>query len=115
MSLIQEYTVTVYNINEILSPYINYNEKLNLHINKIEDNITLTINYKDIVFSNTINIKEDKFAIPKNDNTEVNFIYDDDCKFVEFEVQFKIEINDFNSEHSVILSGDYDEFIKKFI
>ena len=114
MSSIQEYEVKVNNINE----------KLNLLINKIEDNIEITINYKDVEFSNTIDIKEDTSAniddkgmgidnissfiqySLENDNTKVDFIYDEECEIVAFEVNFNINMNNFSFGYSINLDGN---------
>jgi hypothetical protein len=121
MSPISQYEVLVNTINE----------KLNLVMIKSEDIITITINYKDVVFSNTIDIQEDTLANTdnnndkgmgidnihnficyslENNNTDVDFIYNEECEFVSFEVTFNIKMNDFAFGYHINLDGDYDEF-----
>lgn len=123
MNKIKEFTVEVNTINE----------KVKLLINKTTDNIKISINYKDVVFSNTINIKNDTSANTdedndkvfeinnissfidyslENDNTEIDFIYDKECETVAFEVKFNINMNNFNFGYTINLNGNYDEYTK---
>lgn len=112
------------------------NEKLNLIISKSEDNITISINYKDVVFSDIIDIKEDNlvYAINankgrdvkvdniydficyslKNNNTCVNFTIDDKIGYVLFNITFDIKMCNTLFRYRIYLDGDYeyDEFIK---
>jgi hypothetical protein len=121
MSTINQYEVSVNNIDE----------KLNLIMLKSEDNIAFTINYKNVIFSNKINIKEDSIASTdnnndkgmgihniynfilyslENNNTDFEFIENDECEIVSFEVVFNIKMNDFVFGYHITLDGDYDEF-----
>lgn len=123
MSSISQYEVSINSINE----------KLNLILEKVGDNITVTINYKDVVFSNKINIKEDATANTncdndkgmgiynihsficyslENNNTDIEFDHNEECEFVSFDIIFNIKINDFAFVYHISLDGDYDEFNK---
>ena len=124
MSSIQEYEVSVKNINE----------KLNLIIEKNNEDIVISINYKNIVFENIIDISTSsndtmahtncdneksmgvenihsfiKYSLETN-NTSIEFIYDKECEIISFEIEFNIKINDFEFGYNIILNGDYDDF-----
>ncbi len=116
-----QYKVTIKNVNE----------ELYLVFSQNEDIITITINYKDVVFSNKINIKEDVLANTdnnndkgmgifnihsfiyyslENNNTDIEFIYDGECEIVSFEVIFNVKMHNFMFGYHIILNGNYDEF-----
>jgi hypothetical protein len=118
MSSIHQYAVKVNGIDE----------KLNLVLEMDANSLKVSIDYENVTFSNTNVFKEsirpdikkinggrsnnnDLTTILKNNNTEIDFIYDKDCETALFEVKFNIsKTYGINFCESIILEGDFNEF-----